>query len=47
MSQEPSATKTKKSYERPRLTAYGKLRDLTTGGTGNANEGSSGQRPRP
>ncbi|HEX4823041.1 MAG TPA: lasso RiPP family leader peptide-containing protein [Candidatus Polarisedimenticolaceae bacterium] len=44
MSQEPSA---KKPYQAPRLTEYGKLADLTTGGTGKANEGSSGQRPRP
>lgn len=47
MASEPTANASKKSYERPRLTEYGKLRDLTTGGTGSANEGSSGQRPRP
>ena len=38
---------TKKAYQRPSLTKYGALRDLTTGGTGNATEGSMGQRPRP
>ena len=37
----------KTTYETPTLTTYGKLKDLTTGGTGNASEGSSGQRPRP
>jgi len=48
MDSKPSAANTaKKAYDRPRLIAYGTLRDLTTGGTGHANEGSSGQRPRP
>ena len=49
MRTEPSATKgpKKKPYESPRLTEYGKLADLTTGGTGNANEGSQSQKPRP
>jgi hypothetical protein len=37
----------KKVYERPTLTRYGRLKDLTTGGTGNAHEPSSGKRPRP
>ena len=36
----------KKPYVRPRLTKYGQLKDLTTGGSGNANEGSSGKKPR-
>jgi hypothetical protein len=36
-----------KPYQRPKLTTYGKLRDLTTGGSGNANEPSSGKKPRP
>ena len=36
-----------KPYEPPRLTHYGDLKDLTTGGSGTANEGSMGQRPRP
>jgi hypothetical protein len=37
----------RKPYQRPIVTTYGRLRDLTTGGTGHANEPSSGQRPRP
>jgi hypothetical protein len=37
----------KKTYERPRLTKYGQLKDLTTGGSGSANEPSSGKKPRP
>jgi hypothetical protein len=37
----------RKPYHRPSVTTYGRLRDLTTGGTGNANEPSSGKRPRP
>jgi len=37
----------RKPYQRPKLTTYGKLRDLTTGGTGNATEPSSGKKPRP
>jgi hypothetical protein len=36
----------KKSYQSPRLTEYGQLKDLTTGGSGTAKEGSSGQKPR-
>jgi hypothetical protein len=36
-----------KPYTRPELKTFGKLQDLTTGGTGNANEGSSGSKPRP
>ena len=36
-----------KPYQRPQLKTFGKLQDLTTGGTGNASEGSSGQKPRP
>jgi hypothetical protein len=37
----------KKAYLRPSLMKYGKLKDLTTGGSGSANEGSSGKKPRP
>jgi hypothetical protein len=37
----------KKPYREPRLTEYGALKDLTAGGSGSANEGSQGQRPRP
>jgi len=49
MRTEPSAAEgpKKKPYQSPHLTEYGKLADLTTGGTGKANESSSGQRPRP
>ena len=36
----------KKSYQSPRLTEYGQLKDLTTGGSGTANEGSSAKNPR-
>ena len=37
----------RKPYKQPTLTKYGQLKDLTTGGSGSANEGSSGKRPRP
>ena len=37
----------KKAYRAPRVAKYGKLKDLTTGGTGNASEPSSGKKPRP
>ena len=37
----------KKAYQEPKLTAYGRLKDLTTGGTGTAQEPSSGKKPRP
>jgi asparagine synthase (glutamine-hydrolysing) len=37
----------KKPYQAPKLTEYGALKDLTAGGSGNANESSTGQRPRP
>jgi len=40
-------TPPKKSYKKPDLETYGKLKDLTTGGSGNANEGSNGKKPRP
>ncbi len=48
----PSRLKTdtatgRKPYKKPTVTRYGRLKDLTTGGTGNANEGSSSQKPRP
>ena len=35
------------AYEKPTLTRYGQLKDLTTGGSGTAQESSSGQKPRP
>lgn len=37
----------KSAYEKPRLTKYGELKELTTGGSGTANEGSNGKKPRP
>ncbi len=37
----------RKSYQKPSLTKYGQLKDLTTGGSGNASEPSSGKKPRP
>jgi hypothetical protein len=37
----------KKVYQTPTLTRYGRLKDLTTGGSGKAVEGKSGKRPRP
>jgi hypothetical protein len=37
----------RKIYKKPTLTTYGRLKDLTTGGSGTANEGSSGKKPRP
>lgn len=37
----------RKPYQRPILTKYGQLRDLTTGGSGKAKEGSGGKKPRP
>ena len=40
-------TPRRKAYTRPTLTTYGELKDLTTGGSGNASEGSSGKKPRP
>jgi hypothetical protein len=36
----------KKVYKKPSLTKYGQLKELTTGGSGTANEGSSGKKPR-
>jgi len=42
---EPAAPR--KEYREPRLTDYGALKDLTTGGTGTAQESSQGKRPRP
>lgn len=36
-----------KSYTTPQLKLLGSVRELTDGGSGNANEGSSGLRPRP
>ena len=38
---------TKNTYGSPRVTNYGTLKDLTTGGSGNAAEASQGQKPRP
>jgi hypothetical protein len=37
----------RKSYQKPSLETYGTLKDLTTGGSGTAKEGSSGKNPRP
>jgi hypothetical protein len=37
----------RKSYQKPSLQEYGTLKDLTTGGSGKANEGGSGKSPRP
>jgi hypothetical protein len=37
----------RKTYNKPTLTKYGRLKDLTTGGSGSANEPSSGKKPRP
>jgi len=36
-----------KAYTKPTLTTYGRLKDLTTGGSGRASEGSNGKKPRP
>lgn len=46
-SKRTDAKNPRKVYKAPSLTEYGQLKDLTTGGSGNANEGSSGKRPRP
>jgi hypothetical protein len=40
-------TRPKQTYSKPTLTKYGQLKDLTTGGSGFAKEGSSGKKPRP
>jgi hypothetical protein len=37
----------RKPYNQPALTNYGQLKDLTTGGSGSAQEPSSGKKPRP
>ena len=37
----------KKTYKKPVLSKYGKLKDLTTGGSGKSTEPSSGKKPRP
>jgi len=37
----------KKAYTKPSLKPYGKLKDLTTGGSGRAAEPSRGKKPRP
>lgn len=37
----------KTSYRKPTVKSFGSLKDLTTGGTGTAKEGSTGQKPRP
>ena len=37
----------KKPYEPPRLVRYGTIKELTTGGSSNANEASQGQTKRP
>jgi hypothetical protein len=40
-------TPKKKAYKTPRLMKYGQLKDLTTGGSGTAQESSHGQKPKP
>jgi len=45
--QETETLPGRKSYQKPSLETYGSLKDLTTGGSGSANEGSSGKNPRP
>jgi len=40
-------TRERKTYKKPTLVTYGQLKDLTAGGSGSANEGSSGKKPRP
>jgi len=37
----------RKPYESPRLTVYGSIGDLTTGGSGHAMEHSQGRTKRP
>lgn len=37
----------RKPYQRPSLQTYGSLKDLTTGGSGKAQETGSGKNPRP
>ena len=37
----------RKVYEVPTLRTYGQLKDLTTGGSGTAQESSNGKKPRP
>lgn len=44
---EKEATPKRKAYRKPSLTKYGQLKDLTTGGSGTANESSNGKKPRP
>ena len=44
---EIAATAGRKTYSRPTLKKYGQLKDLTTGGSGSAQEPSSGKKPRP
>ena len=46
-SREQNDASGKKPYRAPSLRRYGQLKDLTTGGTGNALESSSGSKPRP
>jgi hypothetical protein len=40
-------TPERKAYLKPSLEKYGTLKDLTTGGSGFAKEGSSGKKPKP
>jgi hypothetical protein len=42
-----ASTPRKKPYTKPSVEKYGSLRNLTTGGSGHANEPSSGKKPRP
>ena len=40
-------SQTAKPYQRPQFKTFGKLQDLTTGGTGHSTEPSAGKKPRP
>ena len=44
---ENAARPGKKAYAKPSLTKYGKLKDITAGGSGKSTEPSSGRKPRP
>jgi hypothetical protein len=47
MATETGDQRPKKAYDEPRITHHGSLKDLTAGGTGNADENSMGQSKRP
>lgn len=42
-----SVKRTQRPYRTPRLRKYGQVSELTAGGSGSANENSSGQLKRP